>query len=317
MDLQRSITWLMLQEGLPAVRARRALGLDGDGDEKAVAAPERKLKKGQRPDGSFGGSPMKTAGVLCLLDDLKASGSDEVVAGGASFLLSVLDSQPGYERAKKVKPGSLKTPCDLCGFFGPYDDRALPEAMAHGAQEMNFYREHEPLLGPKSPVRGKPRNSLDRAGPGSCYTWGLIPLAYTVEALCRAGRAQDKRLRPAINVLLGAQRESGGWCRNLGGHPSCSLHAIRAVGAHPRLRQSKHAEQALGRLLETWRGANVFAILQVASGFDLPIAHALIQAALEQVAPRQQKNGAFGTPCKVERVAAVIAAARTVEGPEP
>ena len=314
MDLQRSITWLMSQEGLAAIRARRVLGLDRDGDEKAVAVQERKLKKGQRPDGSFAGSPMKTAGVLSLLGDLKATGSDEVIAAGASFLLSVLESQPGYERAKKVKPGSLRTPCDLCGFFGPYDDRALPEAMACGAQEMNFYREFEPLLGPKSLVRGKPRSSLDRAGPGACYAWGLIPLAYTIDALCRAGYAQDRRLRPALNLLLGAQRESGGWCRNLGGHPSCSLHAIRAVGAHPRLRESKHAERALRRLLETWQGASVFAVIQVASGFDLPVAREVIQATLEQIAPRQQKNGAFGAPCKVERVTAVIAATRAVEG---
>jgi hypothetical protein len=145
----------------------------------------------------------------------------------------------------------------------------------------------------------------------------LIPLSYTVEALCRAGYAHDGRLKSAIHALLGAQRESGGWCRNLGGHPTCSLHAIRALGAHPELRQSEYAERALGLMRATqrnaqggmarwWSGSNLFAALQAVAAFDLPLARQILCDALEAIAPHQHKNGTFGTPCPVERVAAVL-----------
>jgi hypothetical protein len=285
---------------------------------------EHELAGEQRTDGSFEHSPMKTAGILNLLDDLKATDSQDLIASGAAYLLSVLESQPGYERAKGLTPGGLTIPCDLCGFFGPYQDRGRPEVMADGAREMNFYREYEPLLGPKSPVRGERRSSYDRAGPSSCYAWGLIPLSYTVETLCRAGYALDERLKPAINALLGAQRESGGWCRNLGGHTGCSIHAIRALGVHPELSQSHHAERALGfwraaqlgRLGSTlqrwWGGANLFAAMQAAAAFDLPPASEILRDALTALAPRQRKNGTFGTPCRVERVAAVLVASEAV-----
>ena len=214
------IPWLLEQEGLHAVRARRLLDIDLQDDADVVRALERDLAKSQSKDGSFAQSPMKTAGVLNLLDDLRAQDSEKPIARAASYLISLLESQPGYERACAVTPGSLRTPCDLCGFFGPYEDRAHPETMADGAREMNFYREYEPLLGPQKPVRPERRSSLDRAGPPSCYSWGLIPLSYTVEALCRAGYAEDERLQPAVNALLGVQRESGGWCRNLAIRPA-------------------------------------------------------------------------------------------------
>jgi hypothetical protein len=161
---------------------------------------------------------------------------------------------------------------------------------------------------------------LDRAGPSSCYAWGLIPLSYTVEALCRAGYGHDERLQPAINALLGAQRESGGWCRNMGGHTGCSIHAIRALGAHTELSKSQHAERALGfwraaqlgkrgsALQRWWGGANLFAALQAAAAFDLPLAREILRDALAEIAPRQRKNGTFGTPCQVERVAAALVA---------
>ena len=170
-----------------------------------------------------------------------------------------------------------------------------------------------------------PRSSLDRAGPSSCYAWGLIPLAYTVEALCRAGYAQDGRLQPALNALLGAQRESGGWCRNLAGSPACTLHTIRALGSHHGLRHSEGAERALafmraaqrgalgGTAKRWWRGSNVFAALQAVAAFDSPIAREIIRDALEALVPRQRKNGTFGRPCRVERVTAVLVAVRAVE----
>ena len=190
-----SILWLMKQKGLPAVRARRLLNLRHEDDAESVRQLERKLASTQSQDGSFEQSPMKTAGVLNLLDDLKATASEKLITAGVSYLISLLESQPGSERARNVKPGSLQTPCDLCGFFGPYEDRSLPEVMAQGAREMNFYREYEPLLGPKSPARGVRRSSFDRAGPASCYSWGLIPLSYIIETLCRAGGVHTQRLQ--------------------------------------------------------------------------------------------------------------------------
>jgi hypothetical protein len=316
------LPWLIAQEGLPALRARRRLGLHREGDAEAVRALEAQLAAEQRTDGSFEDSPIVTAGVLNLLDDLQATHSDRTVARGASFLFSVLRSQPGYGRAAGILPGSLETPCDLGGFFGPYENRSQPEVMAWGAREMNAYRQYEPLFGPKSPVREAPRSSRDRAGPSSCYAWGLIPLSYTVEALCRAGYAHDKRLQPAVRALLGAQRESGGWCRNPGGHPTCTLHAIRALGAHSELRQSEYAERTL-RLMRAvqhgarhgtsrwWSGSNLFAALQAIAAFDLPLARQILGDALGTIAPYQRKDGTFGTPCPVERVAAVLLALRT------
>jgi hypothetical protein len=321
--------WLMAQDGPPAVRARRLLSLHRDGDAELVCTLEDRLADEQNEDGSFAGSSMRTAGTLNLLDDLRAIGFQQVTARGSLYLLSILQSQPGYGRAKHVQPGTLSTPCDLCGFFGPYEARNDPARMAHGADEMNAFREYEPLVGPRSPVRGQRRSSLDRAGPSSCYAWGLIPLSYSIEALCRAGYAHDERLQPAINVLLGAQRESGGWCRNLGGHTGCSIYAIRALGAHPELRAGQHAERALSfwratqlgergsDLQRWWRGANLYAALQAASAFDLPVAGEILRDALATLAPRQRKNGTFGTPDRVERVAAVLVAVKHLEPEQP
>jgi len=306
------IPWLMAQKGLPAVRARRLLGLHRDGDEEEVRELGRSYADSQLRDGSFQQSPMKTAGILNLLDDLKVSDSERLIASAASYLISVLQSQPGYEQARNIKPGSLQIPCDLCGFFGPYEDRNDPEVMILGAQEMNFYREYEPLLGPKSPVRGMRRSSLDRAGPSSCYSWGLIPLCYIIEALCRAGYSNDERLQPSVNALLGAQRESGGWCRNPGGHPSCTTHGIRVLGSHPELRKSEYAERALRLMQMSRKGSNRFAVIQAIAAFDLPVAREIIVDELAILAPRQQKNGTFGGPCRIERVVAVIVAAKAV-----
>jgi hypothetical protein len=317
-------SWLMAQAGLPAVRARRMLGLHREDDVEFVCELVGTLAAEQDQDGSFGGSPMRTAGTLNLLDDLRATGSQEVIARGVGYLLSVLRSQPGYERARNIRPGGLTTACDLCGFFGPYAARGDPGRMAHGADEMNALREFEPLVGPRSPVRREPCSSLDRAGPSSCYAWGLIPLSYSIEALCRAGYAHDKELQPAINALLGAQRESGGWCRNLGGHTGCSINAIRALGAHPELRASTHAERALGfwratqlgergsDLRRWWRGTNLFAALQTTAAFDLPLAREIERDVLAILSPRQRKNGTYGTPNRTERVAAVLLAMQMV-----
>jgi len=316
--------WLMEQEGPAAVRTRRAVGLAREGDEEAVEQIALELAASQRSDGSFEGSVMKTAAVLNLFDDLGTSGAEKVVASAILFLIAVLESQPGYGRAASVVPGGLTTPCDLCGFFGPYEERADPDLRSWGAREMNFYRDYEPLLGPKTPVRAVARSTLDRPGPGSCFEWGLIPLSYTLEALCRAGYGRDRRIQPAIKALLGAQRESGGWCRSLGGHPSCSIHAVRALGAHPNLRASMFAERALGLIqaaLESsdgkakrgLRGSKLFAAIQAAAASDLPVAREVIRCALQQVAPRQRKNGTFGTPNRVERVGAVLAGLRALE----
>jgi hypothetical protein len=308
------IPWLMAQDGLSAVRARRLLGLDREGDAEAAHDLVRDLAGEQGADGSFAESPIKMAGVLNLLDDLRADGAEDVIAAGASYLFAVHQSQPGYERARRVAPGSLTEPCDLCGFFGPYGDRGLPEVMAHGAREMNYLSAYEPLLGPRSPVRAERRSSLDRAGPASCYSWGLIPLSYTVEALCRAGYADDRRLQPALHALLGAQRESGGWCRNLGGHPTCTKFPLRVLGAHSALRKSVHAERVLRFVRSSpFKGTSLFAVLQAVAAFDLPVAREVIRDGLAALAPKQRKNGTFGTPCQVERVAAVLVAQRATQ----
>jgi hypothetical protein len=296
------VPWLMKQEGLSAVRARRWLGLDRAGDAEAARDWARQVLVDETVAG-----PMKSAGVLSTLADLRML-DVPVAFVVADRLFEVLQSQPGYESAREIVPGSLRTPCDLGGFFGPYEARKRPEVMAFGAQEMNDYRQYEPLMGPRSPVRPVPRSSLDRAGPSSCYSWGLIPLSTMVEVLCKAGYAGDDRLQPAIKALLGAQRKSGGWCRNLGGHPNCSLHAIRALGAHPMLRQSEYAVRALRLLLERGQRLNRFALLQTVASFDLPASRELICNLLGQIAPRQRKNGSFGTPHPVERVAAVLMA---------
>jgi len=308
------VPWLLVQEGLPSVRARRRLGLDCDGDAAFVRALVADLEGEQKGNGSFAGSPMRTAGTLILLadlraqgaEDLRAQGIEDVVERGAAYLFSVLAGQPGYGREDDISPGSLTTPCDLGGFFGPYEERNDPQVRAFGAREMNHYREFEPLLGPKSPVRETPRSSRDRAGPSSCYAWGLIPLSYIFEALCRAGYAEDERLQPALRVLLGVQRESGGWCRNLGGHIGCSPHPMRALGAHPALRSSLYAERALRFLLANWRARDPYAVLHVATAYDLPAAHELVREVLAYISPRQRKNGTFGAPHRIERVAAVL-----------
>ena len=309
------VPWLMSQEGLPAVRVRRLLGLDRYGDGEAVAELERSLDGEQLSDGSFSSSPMRTAGVLNLLPDLRADHAGDVTARGTSFLFSILQGQPGFSQSERVTPGSLTTPCDLGGFFGPFEARAEPTIVRLGAEEMNHYREFEPLLGPGSPVRSKRRSSYDRVGPASCYAWGLIPLCYTVEALCRAGYSKDARLTPATNALLGAQRESGGWCRNLRGHPTCSIHGVRALGAHDALRRSVHADRALAFMRQhqsAWRGNYLFAAIQAIARFNSPVAHDILQSALGQVAQRQKRSGTFGTPYRVERVAAVLVGCRSL-----
>jgi len=88
------VPWLMAQEGLSAVRARRLLGLWREGDEQAVDLLQQELSKAQLRDGSFEQSPMKTAGVLNLLDDSRADDSEDLIAAGVSYLISVLRSQP-------------------------------------------------------------------------------------------------------------------------------------------------------------------------------------------------------------------------------
>jgi len=306
------VPWLLHQEGLSAVRARRILDLSQKGDDATIHSNVDRYAAVQNSDGSFDGSLLKTAGILNCLDDLRATSANDIIAAGAAYLFTVLQSQSGYEPALNVVPGSLTTPCDLCGFFGPYETRNEPAVMARGAQEMNDYREYEPLMGPQSPVRAAPRSSYDRAGPSSCYAWGLIPLSYTIETLCRAGYGNDVRLRPAVNALLGAQRTSGGWCRNLDGHPVCTPHAIRALGSHPDLRESISARRALDFIRGNLKGTALFAGIQAVTAFDLPVAREIIREELCKLASKQRKNGTFGTPHSVERVTAVLLARRAL-----
>ena len=196
------IPWLMTQNGLAAVRARRLLSLHRENDDEIVRSVELQLSKAQLPDGSFEHSIIKTVGVLNLLDDLKPFNSKTLIEKASFYLLSVLEAQPGYERAKRVTPSSLRTSCDLCGFFGPYEDRNRPELLALGAREMNFFREFEPLLGPKSVVRSSRRSNFDHLGASSCYSWGLIPLSYAIEAAlpCRSCRKSEAKASGQCDV---------------------------------------------------------------------------------------------------------------------
>jgi hypothetical protein len=82
---------------------------------------------------------------------------------------------------------------------------------------------------------------------------------------------------------------------------------MRALGAHPTLRQSPYAEGALRFLHANWRARDPYAILHVAAAHDLPVAREVVMEVLAHIAPRQRKNGTFGTPHRVERVAAVLA----------
>lgn len=79
------IPWLMAQEGLSAVRARRLLNLGKREDEEVVAALRLQLPWEQQADGSLELSTMKTAGVLNLLDDLKAAGCEELIAAAEEY----------------------------------------------------------------------------------------------------------------------------------------------------------------------------------------------------------------------------------------
>lgn len=315
----------MQQDGLPAVRARRMLGFERDGDGRVVRAVEHRFRRSQRPDGSFEHSVMKTAAVICLLDDLHGGRSRELTEAAADHLMSALEAQRGYETAKRVRPGTLTEPFDLCGFFGPQGDRLKPDTLARNAREVNLWRELEPLSGPKSRVRGVRKGSFDRPGPSTCYTWGMVPLCCTIEAVCRAGRADDPRLKPAINALLGAQRGNGGWCGcPPEGAPPCTASALRALAAHPHLRRSEYAKRGL-ELMRTsgwWVtrrtkqpriGSGFFATIQVIAALDHPIARKIIRKALAVIAPRQRRNRTFGTPCQVERVAAAILGMRALE----
>jgi hypothetical protein len=314
------IPWLLAREGRAALRARRSLGLEREGDDEAARRIVQRAARSQLADGSFSHSPMKTAGMVCLLADLATEAAGNVLSQAGESLFGVLQSQPGYDEATSLRPGELTEPWDLGGFFG----EATPLTPAQGAREANFYREFDPLLGPKSPVRWRRRSSFDRVGPPSCHLWGLVPLCTIIEALCRAGFHADARLRPALNVMLAVQRSSGGWCRNPGGGFECTLPAIRAFGVHPRLRRGSAAEAGLrflrasqsspdSRSRSRWRGCNLFAALHAAARFDSPVAREIMVEGLAVAAQHQRRNGSFGTPCPVERVGAVVAASRRLE----
>jgi len=83
------IPWLLEQEGLPAVRARRILDLNREGDEEAIHALISEYVALQNADGSFDGSLMKTAGRLNLLSDLNFVSADTMISAGTDYLVSL------------------------------------------------------------------------------------------------------------------------------------------------------------------------------------------------------------------------------------
>ncbi len=124
------LPWLLEQTGDNAVRARRALGVECDSDVRCANEIAAHLAAGQSANGSFDESLMKTAGIIDLCVDLHLPELEMLTQRAAEYLLGVLMRQPGYQRAKALSPGNLREACDLCGFFGPYADRNLPEKMA-------------------------------------------------------------------------------------------------------------------------------------------------------------------------------------------
>jgi hypothetical protein len=82
-------------------------------------------------------------------------------------------------------------------------------------------------------------------------------------ALARFGYTGDPRLQRAYEHIIGWQRLDGGWHPNklnLPGNereaePSCpfgTLNVLRALTAHPELRESEHATRAANNLLSCW-----------------------------------------------------------------
>ena len=129
------IPWLLAQDGLPALRARRRLHVKGPDDDEAARDVLREYARAQGADGSFDRSLLKTAGVVNLLVDLGLDDARSTLDAAAAHLLDMLIWQPGYERAADVAPGSLTMPFDLCGFFGPYDLRNEPAAVKYCTRE--------------------------------------------------------------------------------------------------------------------------------------------------------------------------------------
>ncbi len=83
---------------------------------------------------------------------------------------------------------------------------------------------------------------------------------------------------------------------------------------HPQQRRSKYAERALGLVRRASIGPNSFATFQAVATFDLPLARDILRDALGGIAPRQKKNGTFGTPHRIEKVAAVLAVVKALKG---
>ena len=122
------LPWLMAQEGIPAIRARRLLRLDNEGDCEAVSALETALAAQQVSDGSFGESPMRTAGLLNLLDDLDGECSAGVVAKGADHLFSVLGRHAARAlETKLVADAMADWVLELKPGEPVYQDYVLPE----------------------------------------------------------------------------------------------------------------------------------------------------------------------------------------------
>jgi hypothetical protein len=72
-------------------------------------------------------------------------------------------------------------------------------------------------------------------------------------------------------------------------------------------------DPSAGKATRWFGGSKLFALMEAAAAFSLPVARGIIRDALHQVAPRQRKNGTFGTPNRVERVGAVLAGLRALE----
>jgi len=75
------------------------------------------------------------------------------------------------------------------------------------------------------------------------------------------------------------------------GQVSCTLRAVSAFQAHPKLRRSRYAKRALDFLRQSspWHYVHAFKLPTAVAGFGLPITREIIREALTQLAPQVVK----------------------------
>jgi len=101
-----------------------------------------------------------------------------------------------------------------------------------------------------------------------------------IKALCRSGYAEDEEIKPAVNSLLGAQRQTEGWRRNLSGHPIYST-AVR--GGIESLSEPSKSQEALKQAQSIIRSIKML----MKDLYDLPV---LLEDPLSMFAQAMHNN---------------------------